>query len=138
MGDKYEGHFSATEMNSICYGRRSPGSQMFKVYNIDYVFRRRGNPGTFPFMREKLILNVTDAESVKLHYLTATASQHNDYNLNAWKANANELRVNHYKTPDKGVFYSRRFKDPKYLVLDTSLPDQYREELMKEVYRSIA
>ena len=103
--------------------------------DIDYGWRQRGDPGSFPFTRYKLVLDASCNDFVEIHYQRANPSCQSK---GLWNSNANDLRFNHYKQPSNGVYWKgkRAVRPPEDVERDTSLADEYRERLVeREVHR---
>merc|ERR1712207_57314 len=98
-------------MNSIFFGR-SPKYERFGKANsttvpssikteVDNVWRQKGDPASFHWGRWKLLLNVTCNDYVEMHYFSTNRfCQTKDL----WSANPNDLRFNHYKLSQNGVY----------------------------------
>mmetsp|Transcript_34333 Transcript_34333/g.75170 ORF Transcript_34333/g.75170 Transcript_34333/m.75170 type:complete len:200 (+) Transcript_34333:303-902(+) len=125
--DKYVG----IRMNSIFFGR-GPNATTDPSLDIDYDWRQRGDPGSFPFTRYKLLLNVSCNDYVNIHYQMGNPSCPLK---KLWNSNANDLRFNHYKLPRNGVYWKsqRKVRPPEDVVRDASLVDEYRERLVGEI-----
>ena len=128
-GQEYVG----INMNSIFFGKGPPDEEKDteKQLMIDYNWRQRGDPGSFPFTRHKMITNVTVTEGVELHYLESTSTN----NFEQWWANANLLRFNHYKLPKNGVYKTgkKAVWDRENIEIDLFLRDEYREIFVKHL-----
>jgi len=144
------GNYLGIRMNSIFFGRgpqnqtnqenvipgaRNNGNNLTSLsLDIDYDWRQRGDPGKFHFTRFKNLLNVTCNDYVNIHYQKKNASCSSQF---LWKANANDLRFNHYKAPLNGVFWKgvRKVHPTEKVEKDTSLIDEYRDKLVSKILR---
>jgi hypothetical protein len=89
---------------------------------MDYVFR---SPNT-PWTRMKNIYRPQMAWAISVHYLEADGKT---IKLNP----QTQASLHHYKIPQQGVFKNKGKRgtlDPKILVLDTGLRDQYRARVL--------
>lgn len=136
MGEKYLG----IQTNSIFFGRGPDEKEQrntnntadcySKSFDIDYVWRQKGDPGKFGPDRYKLILDVSCSLSVFIHYLQGNSCPGKEI----WIPNANDLRHNHYKQASNGVFWKgRRVHPPDKVEKDNSMVDKYRKKLADEV-----
>ena len=133
VGEKFVG----IQLKSIPFGRNQnvENENAVKELAMDYKWRQRGILDSNFNSRYKLILNVKEATSVNIHYLGGSSRGNKDL----WTPPARELRINHYKKPDKGVFnHKHGVLDPakNEIELDTSLTERYRTELLHDLHQS--
>jgi len=130
------GRFVGIQMNSIPFGSNKNVEDVKNTpidLSMDYVWRQRGIVESNFRSRYKLILNVTEATSVNIHYLGGSSSG----NRKLWEPPSSELRINHYKKPESGVFnHKHGVLDPTKLELDSSLSEKYRTKLLHELHSS--
>ena len=132
VGEKFVG----IKLNSIPFGRNQNAEKenVVKELSMDYKWRQRGILDSNISSRYKLILNVTEATSVNIHYLGGSSRGNKDL----WTPPSRELRINHYKKPDRGVFnHKHGVLDPakNEIELDTSLTEKYRTKLLHELHQ---
>jgi len=109
---------STTTDNNNC-------QQLSKPLDIDYVWRQHGDVGKHELTRYKMIVDVSCALMVYIHYLKGSACP----GKGIWNPNAKDLRHNHYKQAQRGVYGTA----PDKVERDTSMVDRYREQLINEV-----
>jgi Domain of unknown function. len=135
--------FGAVEMNSVPFGRNvdvepdmkndshkhnshHDGSQLL----MDYTWRQKGDPNTFPFRRMKLIVNPLKVTSVNIHYIGGGDRA----GVQVWSAPANDLRINHYRTPQDGVYDQNHGQlETIDLQQDTLVRDRYRDVVLEKM-----
>ena len=126
--------FVGIQMKSVPLGRHGKDRAAGKEteLTIDNVWRLKGAINTFRAPRCKLILNVTITTSIyNLHYLGGASTGDNW----VWRAPAKEIRVNHYKNPQKGVFNNRNSftNEADDVELHTSFMEKYHTKLLDEL-----
>ena len=92
---------TAIKMNSIPFGNNASDAEqgVKKELSLDYEYRRNISIDDYPMNRLKLFLNPAHAKGVNTHYLGGGPRRR------ILPAKASKLRVNHYRRPEKGVFY---------------------------------
>ena len=135
MGDEYVG----MQMKSLPFGgniqdQKQKGTAGKETeLTMDNVWHEKGVLDSKVNRRYKLILNVTDTTSIyNLHYLGGTSTGKSLL----YSFLAREIRVNHYKQPDKGVFnnkgaFLQRADD---IESYTSFKEKYRTKLLDELH----
>jgi hypothetical protein len=97
---------------------------------IGYTWRQKGDPNSFPLRRMKLIINPHKVTAVNIHYLGGGDRT----GVQVWSAPANELRINHYRTPEDGVYDQKHGKLGLFEIeQDTSLRDRYQEVVLEKM-----
>jgi hypothetical protein len=97
---------------------------------MDYTWRQRGDVNTFPLRRMKLIVNPQKVTAVNIHYIGGGDRA----GVQVWSAPANELRINHYRTPRDGVYDQEHGKLEIFdLQQDTLLRDRYRVAILEKM-----
>jgi len=122
-GDEYGAIF----LQSVPFGRSDEGETELEL-QIDYTWRQDLNLSSNACCRSrnKLLLEVPKAISINIHYYLA------DRRPKMYYPNADELRINHYKNKDRGVFNMRhRYLGPPDIMEDTQLRDQYRDRIVQ-------
>ena len=134
MGDEYVG----MKIKSLPFGgniqdQKQKGTAGKETeLTMDNVWHQKGILDSKVSRRYKLILNVTDTTSIyNLHYLGGTSTE------KSWLYSflAREIRVNHYKQPDKGVFNNKGgfFQRADDIESYTSFKEKYRTKLLDEL-----
>ena len=119
--------YTAIQMNSIPFGNNASDAKQGakkEELSLDYVYRRNISIDDYPMNRHKLFLNPKHAKGVNTHYLGGGPRR------NVLHAKASELRLNHYRVPENGVFQARgvvtqdpRLKDTFYDIVLASTRD---------------
>ena len=122
--------------SSIPFGRNQNAEKenAVKELSMDYKWRQQGILDSNISSRYKLIINVTEATSVNIHYLGGSSRGNKDL----WTPPSRELRINHYKKPDRGVFnHKHGVLDPakNEIERETSLTEKYRTKLLHELHQ---
>ena len=111
-------------MNSIPFGRNPSQEPETRSLDIDYVFRNKNNPPwEFRGKRWKNFYHVATAVELDVHFLRRGGTS-------VFLDPDSQARINHYKTPSKGVWHTQNLKN---LKRDSSLPDLYREKVLRLV-----
>ena len=136
MGDEYVG----MQMKSLPFGgniqdQKQKGTAGKETeLTMDNVWHEKGVLDSKVNRRYKLILNVTDTTSIyNLHYLGGTSTGKSLL----YSFLAREIRVNHYKQPDKGVFNNKEggfFQRADDIESYTSFKEKYRTKLLDELH----
>ena len=93
------------QLNRIPFGRnRDVEPNEKKELRMDYVWRQDGNPKDFPRARWKAITDPQKVIAFYIHYVAGSAVPL-PTRTGLYLAQADELRINHYKTPDSGVYW---------------------------------
>ena len=96
------------QLNSIPFGRnREVEPNEKKELRMDYVWREDGNPKDFPRARWKAIIDPQKVIAFYIHYV-AGSTVPLPTKTGLYLAQADELRINHYKKPDSGVYWKNR------------------------------
>ena len=121
-GDDY----AAIMLPSVPFGRNIENETKPELL-IDYTWRLTLNPSNNSFLaRNKLLVNVRRVNAVGIHYYVGDG--HKIY----IPKTADQLRVNHYKKKETGVWNLRhQYVGPPNIVEDTQLRDQYRERVVE-------
>jgi len=126
------------EMNSIPFGCNMQKNKRNKfVCNknetkdilIDYVSHSLADHSSYPRGRMKMLVNPKKVTKYNIHSIGGS-SERLSRNEIRFKSPADELRINHYKQADKGVFQWKR-KQP--LQKDSYLMDNYHDLLVERI-----
>lgn len=127
-GQLYLGIF----LQSVPFGRNieiDPTST--KELLMDYTWRENASLYTDWWeARNKLIVNIKEVTSVNIHYMGVGGE--------LYKANVTELRVNHYKEKERGVFNRQRdwLHAMGDILEDTQLQRDYRVKVIQKLKRN--
>eukprot|EP00557_Chaetoceros_sp_GSL56_P012045 CAMPEP_0176479534 /NCGR_PEP_ID=MMETSP0200_2-20121128/1793_1 /TAXON_ID=947934 /ORGANISM="Chaetoceros sp., Strain GSL56" /LENGTH=532 /DNA_ID=CAMNT_0017875589 /DNA_START=262 /DNA_END=1860 /DNA_ORIENTATION=+ len=101
-----------------------------RQFLMDYTWRQKGDPKSFPFHRMKLIVNPQKVTAVNIHYIGGGDRK----GVQVWSAPTNELRINHYRTPHDGVYDQKHGKlDTVNLEQDTLFRDRYKDIILEKM-----
>jgi hypothetical protein len=126
--DKMQNHemYDAIMLRSVPFGGNHVQQQEEDVELIlDYTWRLNANLTEWWASRNKLLVRVPRVSTVNIHYI-------GNPNGKLYEPPATEIRVNHYKQPELGVFNGRKAwyttaNNKDEIVQDTKLRDEYRD-----------
>jgi hypothetical protein len=125
-GDTYGAIF----LQSVLFGRNVQNKSKLEL-QIDYTWRQKLNltASHCCTARNKLLLDMRQAPvSVSIHYYIA------DRRPTIYHPTADELRINHYKRKDEGVFNMKyKYLGPPEILEDTRLRDEYRDRIVQQI-----
>jgi hypothetical protein len=113
---------------------QSNGQQHNVELILDYTWRPNVNLTEWWASRNKLLVRVPRVTTVNIHYI-------GDPGGTLHAPPATEIRVNHYKQPERGVFNGRRVwytiaNNQDDIVQDTTLRDDYRDWILSEMMQN--
>jgi hypothetical protein len=124
---------SAIEMASVPFGSNlSIDNDGEQELLMDYVYRRKFNTNSTKRHRVKLIVDVKDVTSINIHYV---GGDNGTRKCRYFHSKVEDIRLNHYKNPDKGVFNEEKVDTE--LEIDRSLMDGYHSLVMDELKKEI-
>jgi hypothetical protein len=124
-----DGLYLGIFLQSVPFGRNiesDPNST--KELLLDYTWRENASLYTDWWeARNKLIVDVKRVTSVNIHYMGIGGD--------LYKANVTELRVNHYKERDRGVFNRQKewLHAKGDIIEDTQLVDDYHSKVIQHM-----
>jgi len=123
---KYGGKYVGLFLRSVPYGKNIENETKPELL-IDYTWRQDLNlTKDCCRARNKLIMDVAKASVVSLHY--------HGFGRLFIPETTDELRVNHYKRKDDGVFNMKyHYLGPPHIIEDTRLRDKYRKGIVEQL-----
>lgn len=99
---------------------------------IEYVYRQDKDVRSFKRSRYKIIVDTTKiVTAISCHYIGGGVTK------NTYPLEANVIRVNHYKQPEKGVFNTYyNHLPPSAVIRDSDLMDRFFDVVSKEIASS--
>mmetsp|Transcript_2728 Transcript_2728/g.5093 ORF Transcript_2728/g.5093 Transcript_2728/m.5093 type:complete len:120 (+) Transcript_2728:1807-2166(+) len=97
---------------------------------LDYTWRYNATLTNGWTSRNKLLVKVATVPAVNIHYIGKPGGK-------LYIPPAKEIRVNHYKQPEKGVFNGRHYfytlAKNEDIIQDTQIRDEYHDELLAQM-----
>jgi len=125
--------YGAMFLQSVPFGKNIQETETELELQIDYTWREKGiNMSTKDCCksRNKLLINVRKAASVNIHYFATIGGD----GTKTYFPTADELRVNHYKKKEQGVFNMKRsWLGPPNVIEDTGVRDEYRDLIVQQM-----
>lgn len=123
---KHGDAYAAIMLPSVPFGRNIKNETKPELL-IDYTWRLTLNPSNNSFLaRNKLLVNVRRVNAVGIHYYVGDG--HKIYTPKT----ADQLRVNHYKKKETGVWnLKHKYVGPPNIVEDTQFRDEYRDRVVE-------